>query len=102
MFEDQAYKRSMPYRNGVSDCASAACDRQRFLRCLLLRRHSCKVRQLLSTPSRGSLKLHSKGGVLMGLPNKDEIKGKFEQVKGGLKEKAGQALDDRKLQHEGQ
>ena len=38
----------------------------------------------------------------MGLPNKDEIKGKFEQVKGGLKEKAGQALDDRKLQHEGQ
>ena len=38
----------------------------------------------------------------MGLPNKDEIKGKFEQVKGGLKEKAGQVLDDRKLKDEGQ
>ena len=37
----------------------------------------------------------------MGLPNKDEIKGKFEQAKGGLKEKAGRVLDDRKLQDEG-
>jgi uncharacterized protein YjbJ (UPF0337 family) len=43
-----------------------------------------------------------KGGVLMGLPNKDEIKGKVERVKGGLKEKAGQALGDNKLQDEGQ
>ena len=38
----------------------------------------------------------------MGLPNKDEIKGKYEQAKGGLKEKAGKVLDDRKLQDEGQ
>lgn len=38
----------------------------------------------------------------MGLPNKDEIKGKFDQVKGGLKEKAGQALDDPKLRDKGQ
>ena len=38
----------------------------------------------------------------MGLPNKDEVKGRFERVKGGLKEKAGQALDDQKLQNKGQ
>lgn len=38
----------------------------------------------------------------MGLPNKDEIKGKFDQVKGGLKEKVGRALDDPKLKDEGQ
>ena len=38
----------------------------------------------------------------MGLPNKDEVKGKFDQVKGGLKEKAGQALNDQKLKDQGQ
>jgi len=38
----------------------------------------------------------------MGLPNKDEIKGKYEQAKGGLKEKAGKVFDDRELQDEGQ
>lgn len=38
----------------------------------------------------------------MGLPNKDEIKGKYEQAKGGLKEKAGQVLNDRELEGEGQ
>jgi uncharacterized protein YjbJ (UPF0337 family) len=38
----------------------------------------------------------------MGLPNKDEIKGKFERVKGGFKEEAGRALDDDKLQDKGQ
>jgi uncharacterized protein YjbJ (UPF0337 family) len=37
----------------------------------------------------------------MGLPNKDEVKGKFAQVKGGLKEKAGEALNERKMQDEG-
>jgi uncharacterized protein YjbJ (UPF0337 family) len=37
----------------------------------------------------------------MGLPNKDEVKGKFDQVKGQIKEKAGQALNDRELQDEG-
>ncbi|HXM35801.1 MAG TPA: CsbD family protein [Pyrinomonadaceae bacterium] len=37
----------------------------------------------------------------MGLPNKDEIKGKFDQVKGDVKEGAGRALDDRDLQDEG-
>jgi uncharacterized protein YjbJ (UPF0337 family) len=38
----------------------------------------------------------------MGLPNKDEIKGKFDQVKGDLKEKAGRALDNPDLESEGQ
>ncbi len=37
----------------------------------------------------------------MGLPNKDEIKGKFDQVKGNVKEKAGQAFDDPELENEG-
>jgi uncharacterized protein YjbJ (UPF0337 family) len=37
----------------------------------------------------------------MGLPNKDEIKGKFDQVKGGLKEKTGRALNDADLEDEG-
>jgi uncharacterized protein YjbJ (UPF0337 family) len=42
-----------------------------------------------------------KEGLLMGLPNKDEMKGKFEQVKGGVKEKAGHALNDRDMEDEG-
>ena len=37
----------------------------------------------------------------MGLPNKDEIKGKFDQAKGTLKEGAGKALNDRDLESEG-
>ena len=37
----------------------------------------------------------------MGLPNKDEIKGKFDQVKGQTKETVGRALDDRDLENEG-
>ena len=37
----------------------------------------------------------------MGLPNKDEVKGKFDQVKGGLKESAGRALNDPDLENEG-
>ena len=38
----------------------------------------------------------------MGLPNKDEMKGKIDQVKGGLKEKAGRALDDPNLRDKGE
>jgi uncharacterized protein YjbJ (UPF0337 family) len=37
----------------------------------------------------------------MGLPNKDEVKGKLEQAKGGLKQKAGRALKDGKMEDEG-
>lgn len=37
----------------------------------------------------------------MGLPNKDEIKGKYDQVKGNVKEKAGQVFDDPELENEG-
>ena len=37
----------------------------------------------------------------MGLPNRDEVKGKFDQAKGEAKETVGRALDDRKLEDEG-
>jgi len=40
-------------------------------------------------------------GVVMGLPNKDEVKGKVEQAVGTVKEKAGRVLGDRKLEDEG-
>lgn len=38
----------------------------------------------------------------MGLPNKDEVKGKFDQAKGSIKEKVGRATNDRDLETEGQ
>ena len=37
----------------------------------------------------------------MGLPNKDEIEGKFDQVKGTVKEKIGDATDNPRLEDEG-
>lgn len=37
----------------------------------------------------------------MGLPNKDELEGKFDQAKGTVKETVGRALDDRDLEAEG-
>ena len=37
----------------------------------------------------------------MGLPNKDEIKGKFDQAKGTTKETVGRAVNDRDLEQEG-
>jgi uncharacterized protein YjbJ (UPF0337 family) len=38
----------------------------------------------------------------MGLPNKDEVEGKFDQAKGGVKETVGRAINDRDLEAEGQ
>lgn len=38
----------------------------------------------------------------MGLPNKDEIEGKFDQAKGAAKETVGRAVNDRELENEGQ
>jgi uncharacterized protein YjbJ (UPF0337 family) len=38
----------------------------------------------------------------MGLPNNDEVKGKFDQAKGAVKENVGRAIDDRDLESEGQ
>ena len=38
----------------------------------------------------------------MGLPNRDELEGKFDKVKGQIKETAGKALGDRDLESEGQ
>jgi uncharacterized protein YjbJ (UPF0337 family) len=37
----------------------------------------------------------------MGLPNRDEVEGKFDQAKGKVKEGVGRALDDRDLEAEG-
>ena len=37
----------------------------------------------------------------MGLPNKDEVQGKFDQVKGAAKETVGRAVDDHELENEG-
>lgn len=37
----------------------------------------------------------------MGLPNKDEIKGKFDQAKGTVKEGVGRAVNDEDLETEG-
>lgn len=37
----------------------------------------------------------------MGLPNKDEMEGKFDRAKGSVKENVGRALDDRDLEAEG-
>lgn len=37
----------------------------------------------------------------MGLPNKDEVKGKFDQAKGAVKENVGRAINDRDMEAEG-
>ena len=37
----------------------------------------------------------------MGLPNRDEVEGKFDQAKGRTKEVVGRAVDDRELEDEG-
>ena len=37
----------------------------------------------------------------MGLPNRDEVEGKFDQVKGKTKETIGRAIDDRELEQQG-
>jgi uncharacterized protein YjbJ (UPF0337 family) len=37
----------------------------------------------------------------MGLPNRDEVEGKFDQAKGGIKENVGRAINDRDLEDEG-
>ena len=41
------------------------------------------------------------GGLTMGLPNRDEVEGKFDQAKGGIKENVGKAINDRELADEG-
>lgn len=37
----------------------------------------------------------------MGLPNRDEVEGKFDRAKGTVKENVGRALNDRDLEAEG-
>jgi uncharacterized protein YjbJ (UPF0337 family) len=37
----------------------------------------------------------------MGLPNKDEVEGKFDQAKGKTKETVGRAIDDHEMESEG-
>ncbi len=38
----------------------------------------------------------------MSIPNKDEVEGKWEQVKGTVKEKVGEVTGDRELEAEGE
>ncbi|MEP6904366.1 MAG: CsbD family protein [Actinomycetota bacterium] len=38
----------------------------------------------------------------MSIPNKDEVKGKWEQVKGTVKDKVGEITNDRDLEAEGE
>lgn len=38
----------------------------------------------------------------MGLPNRDELEGKFDQAKGTAKETIGRVVNDRDLEQEGQ
>jgi uncharacterized protein YjbJ (UPF0337 family) len=38
----------------------------------------------------------------MGLPNRDEVEGKFDNAKGEVKETVGRAINDRDLETEGQ
>lgn len=38
----------------------------------------------------------------MAIPNNDEVKGKWEQVKGAVKDKVGEATNDRDLEAEGE
>ena len=37
----------------------------------------------------------------MGMPNKDEMEGKFDRAKGAVKENVGRALGDREMESEG-
>lgn len=37
----------------------------------------------------------------MGLPNRDEVEGKFDQAKGAAKESVGRAINDSDLESEG-
>ena len=37
----------------------------------------------------------------MGLPNRDELEGKFDQAKGTAKETVGRAVNDQELESEG-
>jgi uncharacterized protein YjbJ (UPF0337 family) len=35
------------------------------------------------------------------MPNKEEVKGKYEAAKGAVKEKVGHAIDDKKMERQG-
>lgn len=37
----------------------------------------------------------------MGLPNRDELEGKFDKAKGSVKETVGRGINDRELEDEG-
>jgi uncharacterized protein YjbJ (UPF0337 family) len=37
----------------------------------------------------------------MGMPNKDELKGKYEATKGAVKEKVGHVIDDKDMERQG-
>ncbi len=44
---------------------------------------------------------HTGGFSIMGLPNSDEVEGKFDQAKGAVKENVGRAINDEEMEAEG-
>ena len=57
--------------------------------------------QWARTPEGTSDNDRRKGGLIMGLPNKTEMRGKIKRAKGAVKVKVGQAVGNRKLEREG-
>ena len=37
----------------------------------------------------------------MGMPNRDEVKGKYEATVGAFKEKVGHVIDNKEMEHQG-
>jgi len=37
----------------------------------------------------------------MGIPNSEEVKGKYDAAKGVVKEKVGQVISDKEMEHQG-
>jgi uncharacterized protein YjbJ (UPF0337 family) len=48
------------------------------------------------------LNRYRKGGYQMAIINRDEVKGKFEQGKGKIKDKVGELTGDQRLETEGE
>jgi uncharacterized protein YjbJ (UPF0337 family) len=48
-----------------------------------------------------SLTIDRKGREVMGMPNKEEVKGKYEATVGAVKEKVGHVIDDKEMERQG-
>jgi uncharacterized protein YjbJ (UPF0337 family) len=61
----------------------------------------CSPAALLCGLARAFTEITHREDFVMGLPNKDEVEGKFDQAKGAVKENVGRAVDDREMESEG-